>query len=173
MLGDALRFRVSSGLACGGGRCFGGCRVRRAGDDARVGGNVLGAGTTDSLLLQFLRGGLGLGCRLPCGLCRGLFLGGFSSLGLGDLLGVFLGDLLDCRLGGDGLGLFCGGVLARQGGTAGQGHGRFAGAACNLNRLVNPIGDGCEHLGVQRVEATLPLHRHGDDVCIAEDFKVL
>ena len=37
-LRDALRFRVSSGLACGGGRCFGGCRVRRAGDDARVGG---------------------------------------------------------------------------------------------------------------------------------------
>ena len=168
MLGDGLRFRVSSGLACGGGRCFGGRLVRRAGDDARVGGNVLGAGTTDSLLLQFLRGGLGLGCRLLCGLCRGLYLMSFNSLGLGDLL--------DCGLGGDGgdgLGLFCGGVLARQGGTAGQGHRRFAGAACNLNRLVNPIGDGCEHLGVQRVEATLPLHRHGDDVCIAEDFKVL
>ena len=128
-------------------------------------GRLPGAGTTDSLLLQFLRGGLGLGCRLLCGLCRGLFLGGFNSLGLGDLLG--------CRLGGDGFGLFCGGVFARQGGTAGQGHRRFAGAACNLNRLVNPIGDGCEHLGVQRVEATLPLHRHGDDVCIAEDFKVL
>ena len=165
MLGDGLRFRVSSGLACGGGRCFGGCRVRRAGDDARVGGNVLGSGATDSLLLQFLRGGLGLGCRLLCGLCRGLYLMSFNSLGLGDLLGF--------RLGGDGFGLFCGGVFARQGGTAGQGHRRFAGAACNLNRLVNPIGDGCEHLGVQRVEATLPLHRHGDDVCIAEDFKVL
>lgn len=59
--------------------------MNRAGNDARGRGDVLGAGATDSFLFQLLCSGLGLSNGLLCG----LFLGGFSRLRLGDLLGSF------------------------------------------------------------------------------------
>ena len=88
--------------------------MRRAGDDARGRGDVLGAGATDSFLFQLLCSGLSLSNGLLCG----LFLGGFSRLRLGDLLR----SLLDPGLGDAGrgdLGLFVGGALTGQGGASG------------------------------------------------------
>ena len=128
--------------------------LRRARVDARAGGQVLCAGALNASLLDFLGGGCLNGESLRVG-----------RLGLRSAL---FGGLLDRPLSRRLVG-------GRCSHATGQCHGcvRLIGLARNLNGLVNPLGHGGEYIRVQGVEATLPLHGHGDHICIAKDFQVL
>ena len=169
--------------------------LRRARVNAHAGGQVLCAGALNASLLDFLGGGrlndeslrvgrLGLlrgcvllGCsRRSCSGCK--LLSGFFGCGLlsalfRGLLDRLLPSLLDCVLSCNPLSHRL--VGGRCSHATGQCHGyvRFAGLARNLDGLVDPLGHGGEYIRVQGVEATLPLHGHGDHVCITKDFQVL
>ena len=115
---------------------------------------MLCAGALNASLLDFLGGGCLNGESFRVG-----------RLGLrSTLFGGLLDRLLSRRL-----------IGGRCTHATGQCHGcvRLIGLACNLNGLVNPLGHGGEYIRVQGVEATLPLHGHGDHICIAKDFQVL
>ena len=115
---------------------------------------MLCAGALNASLLNFLGGG--------CLNGESLRVGRFGLLS--TLFGGLLDRLLSRRL-----------IGGRYSHATGQCHGcvRLIGLACNLNGLVNPLGHGGEYIRVQGVEATLPLHGHGDHICIAKDFQVL